>query len=125
MARYLTGEAPGAVPPELGVLFLPVNQTFVRSLAAFDAVAALAKVSCPVLIVQGDADIQVDVVDAERLHAAAPAATFHIIAGENHLLKRAHARSLQAQVESYTDPTVPIMPEVVSAVAEWADGLAR
>src|SRR5438093_1914958 len=36
MAQYLRGETPKDVPPLLGVLFVPVNQPFMKSLAAFD-----------------------------------------------------------------------------------------
>src|SRR6266566_184098 len=41
MAQYLRGETPKDVPPLLGVLFVPVNQNFMKSLAAFDPPAAI------------------------------------------------------------------------------------
>src|SRR5438309_6580912 len=41
MKHYLRGEQPGDVPPQLGMLLLQLNQTFLRSLAAFDPPAAI------------------------------------------------------------------------------------
>src|SRR5216110_1041276 len=71
MAQYLRGETPKDVPPLLGVLFVPVNQNFMKSLAAFDPPAAIHAVAQPVLIIQGGRDLQVTVADATRLIEAA------------------------------------------------------
>lgn len=119
MAIYLRGETPPDVPPALGMLFIPINQTFMRSLAAFDPAATIRAVRQPVLILQGRLDAQASVADAERLHAAKPDARLIIIDDANHVLKRATSASLAEQMPSYRDPTVPIMPEVVAALAEW------
>src|SRR5213596_29397 len=89
MAQYLRGETPKDVPPLLGVLFVPVNQNFMKSLAAFDPPAAIRAVRQPVLIVQGSRDLQVTVADAERLHAARPDAQFIVVPLANHVLKEA------------------------------------
>jgi len=59
MAQYLRGETPTDVPPMLAMLFVPVNQNFMKSLAGFDPVAAIKSVRQPVLIVQGGRDLQV------------------------------------------------------------------
>ncbi len=74
MKVYLRGEQPADVPPQLAMLFVPVNQTFLRSLAAFDPPAAIRAVRSPILIVQGETDLQATVADAERLQAARPEA---------------------------------------------------
>jgi len=70
MRHYLLGEQPADVPPQLATLFVPVNRTFMRSMMAFDAPAAIRAVRQPVLIVQGATDLQATVADAERIHAA-------------------------------------------------------
>ncbi len=72
MAEYLRGETPKDVPAPLASLFVPVNQTFLRSMAAYDPAEVLRGVRQPVLILQGAMDAQVKVADAERLHAAKP-----------------------------------------------------
>src|SRR6266540_6436407 len=119
MKHYLRGEQPGDVPPQLGMLFLPVNQTFMRSLASFDPPAAIRAVRRPVLIVQGETDLQASVADAERLHAARPDARLVMVPGANHVLKHITDRTLAGQMPTYTDPSIPIVPEAVAAIADW------
>src|SRR6266480_5782030 len=119
MAQYLRGQQPADVPPQLAMLFVPINQNFMRSLASFDPVAAIKQVRQPVLIVQGGRDIQITVADAERLHAAKPDAPLVVVPLANHVLKQATDTTLAAQLPTYQNPTMPIMPEVVSAIAEW------
>ncbi len=119
MKHYLQGEQPADVPPQLAMLFVPVNQTFMRSLAAYDPPAAIRAVRQPVLIVQGETDIQASVADAERLRAARPDARLVVVAEANHVLKHIADRTLARQGPTYTDPSIPIMPAVVAAIADW------
>ncbi len=119
MAQYLRGEQPKDVPPLLGVLFVPINQTFMRSLSAFDPPGAIRAVRQPVLIVQGGRDVQVTVADAERLRAARPDAQLVVVPLANHVLKQTTDTTLQGQMPTYQNPTVPIMPAVASAIADW------
>jgi pimeloyl-ACP methyl ester carboxylesterase len=119
MKQYLRGEQPADVPPQLAMLFVPVNRTFMRSLAAFDPPAAIRAVRQPVLIVQGETDLQATVADAERLHAARPDARLVVVAEANHVLKHIADRTLAGQGPTYTDPSLPIMPAVVAAIADW------
>jgi len=119
MTQYLRGETPKDIPPQLGVLFVPINQTFMRSLASFDPPAALRAVRQPVLIVQGGRDLQVTVADAERLRSGRPDAQLAIVPLANHVLKQAADTTLAGQMPLYQNPASPIMTEVVSAVADW------
>ncbi len=120
MTSYLRGEQPRDVPQQLGMLFIPVNQTFMRSLAAFDPPAAIRAVPQPVLIVQGETDLQATVADAERLHAARRDARLVLLAETNHVLKHTTDRTLAGQLRStYQDPSAPIVPESVRAIADW------
>ncbi|PYO89202.1 MAG: alpha/beta hydrolase [Gemmatimonadetes bacterium] len=120
MAQYLRGETPKDVPPLLGVLFVPVNQNFMKSLAAFDPPAAIHAVAQPVLIIQGGRDLQVTVADATRLiEAARTGSKLVIVPLANHVLKEATDTTLPGQIRAYQDPTVPIMPDVANAIADW------
>jgi uncharacterized protein len=118
MKHYLLGE-PADVPPQLAMLFVPVNRTFMSSMMAFDPPAAIRAVRQPVLIVQGTTDLQARVVDAERLHAARPDAQLVVIPLANHVLKQVSDTTLPGQMPSYQNPALPIMPEVVKAIADW------
>jgi len=120
MAQYLRGETPKDVPPMLAVLFVPINQHFMKSLASFDAPAAIRAVSQPVLIIQGGRDIQVTTVDATLLvEAARTGSKLVIVPSANHVLKETTETTLAGQLPTYQDPTVPIMPDVVNAIADW------
>jgi len=119
MKHYLLGEQPADVPPQLAMLFVPVNRTFMSSMMAFDPPAAIRAVRQPVLIVQGSIDLQARVVDAQRLHAARPDAKLVVIPSANHVLKQVTDTTLPGQMPSYQNPALPIMPEVVKAIADW------
>src|SRR2546427_253332 len=119
MAQYLRGQQTKDVPPPLGVLFVPINQTFMQSLSSFDPPAAIRAVRQPVLIVQGGRDLQVTVADAERLRAARPDAQLALVPLANHVLKQAADTTLIGQMPLYRNPTSPIMPEVITAIADW------
>ncbi len=119
MAQYLRGEPPKDVPPQLAPLFLPVNLSFLRSLAAFDPPAAIRAVRQPVLIVQGGRDVQVTVADAERLHMARPDAELVVMPTANHVLKQVTDTTLIGQMPAYQNPALPILPDVTTAIADW------
>jgi len=119
MKYYLRGDQPADVPQQLAMLFVPVNQTFMRSLAAFDPPAAIRAVRQPVLLVQGETDLQATVADAERLHAARLDARLVLLPETNHVLKHIADRTLAGQMGTYQDPGVPIVPEAVRAIADW------
>ena len=119
MAQYLRGETPRDVPPGLTVLFVPINQHFMKSLMSFDPPGAIRAVRQPTLIVQGGQDLQVTVADAEQLQGGKPDAQLAVIPQANHVLKQTSATTPQGQMPTYQDPMAPIMPEVVSAIADW------
>jgi len=125
MAQYLRGEQPRDMPPQLALLFVPINLSFMKSLSSFDPPAAIKAVRQPVLIVQGGRDLQVTVADAERLHAAKPDAQLVVVPLANHVLKQTTDTTLQGQMPTYQSPTVPIMPDVADAIADWIIKLGR
>ncbi len=123
MEGYLKGRLPVGLPHYLQPFFRPVNQRFTASVAAYDALAELRRLDVPVLIVQGDKDVQVSVQDAEALAAAKPAARMILIPGANHLFKVTSRADRVGQLGLYVDPTAPVMPELVDALVEWITGL--
>ena len=125
MAQYLRGETPRDVPPGLAMLFVPVNQSFMKSWATFDPTAAIRLVRQPMLIVQGARDLQVTVADAERLHGARQDAQLVVVPSANHVLKQTHDTTLAGQMPLYQTPTIAIMPEIVSPIADWILKQAR
>ncbi len=117
--RYLRGEDPGDVLPGLRPLLSPQNQKFMQTWAQYDPPAEIVKAKVPVLIVQGGRDIQVGEVDARALKAARPDATVLIIPAANHVYRAAASDDRAAQLKLYTDPTIPIVPELTPAIVDW------
>ena len=110
------GHTVAQVPPQLAALFRPSVQPYLISWLAIDPAALLGAQKLPVLILQGDTDIQVGVVDAKRLAAAKPDAKLVILPGVNHILKNAPA-DRAANIATYGDPTLPLSPGIVDTIA--------
>jgi fermentation-respiration switch protein FrsA (DUF1100 family) len=91
--------------------------------AKYDPVAEIARVKVPVLIVQGGRDIQVTEADARALKAAHPAAQLVVIPAANHVFRAAATADKMAQLRLYTDPTIPIVPELTPAIVDWVKKL--
>jgi pimeloyl-ACP methyl ester carboxylesterase len=122
-ARYLRGEEPSEVHPVLKSLLQPANRKFMQSWVRYDPTVEIARVKVPVLIVQGGRDIQVSEADARALKAAQPAAKVVVIPLANHVFRTAAGTDRMAQLRLYTDPTIPIVPELAPAIAGWINAL--
>jgi len=112
------GETIADVPAALAAEFRPSVQPYLISLFGYDPAAELAKLSTPVLIVQGTHDIQVSTDDAERLAAARGDARLVIIENMNHVLKIAPA-DRAGNIRLYADPGVPLASALVPAIAAF------
>jgi hypothetical protein len=116
------GKTTADVPPQLAALYRPSVQPYLISWIHYVPSSEIAKVTTPVLILQGTTDIQVPVSAAQALKAAKPDATLDIVQGMNHVLKIVpEDRALQ--VASYSDPTLPIAPELTSAIVAFVKNL--
>lgn len=122
-ARYLRGEEPGDVHPALRPMFLPQYRKFMHSWVKYDPAEEIARVKVPVLVIQGGRDIQVSEADARALKGSQPAATLVVIPAANHVFRAAESDNRMAQLRLYTDPTIPIVPELAPAIADWIKSL--
>lgn len=104
-------------PEQLAVLFRESVQPYLISWFKYDPAVEIAKLRIPATIVQGTADVQVTMQDAQALKRGDPAATLIVISGMNHVLKHAPDTSSQAAIlEGYQDASLPIEPKAVAAV---------
>lgn len=101
-------------PPALAALFRPSVQPYLIEWMKIDPVKVAAKLNMPLLIIQGDTDIQVKVEDARMLHGANPKSELEIIEGMNHVLRI--IKDPQDQLPSYSDPTRPLAPTLVPKI---------
>lgn len=112
-----TVDTTGMHPALLG-LFRPNIQHFLMVMFQQDPAKLAAAYKGPVLILQGDADIQVQVTDANLLKAAQPAATLVILPGVNHTLRLGTRDRAETQA-NYADPSLSLAPGVVDAIAAF------
>lgn len=115
------GRAVPTVPSYLYPLFRPSVQPYLISLLPLDPAAILAQIKLPVLILQGEHDIQLSLDGAKRLAAAKPDAKLVVLPGANHIFKEASADRAQ-NIATYGDPTLPLAPGVIDTVAGFAVG---
>jgi hypothetical protein len=106
-----------ALPTPLQPLFNTAVQPFLLDLLAQDPARLAAGLAVPLLIVQGDKDIQVSVEDANLLAAAQPKARLAFLPSVNHVLKIVSGDDRGANLAAYADPSLPIARAVVDAVA--------
>ena len=105
------------VHPFLISIFAPQNQSYLKEWIRLDPVMEIKKLALPVLIVNGDADIQVKEEDAELLKQAMPNAKMVIIPNMNHTLKTVNNPGENQR--SYTDPSFPLSGELVETLYEF------
>lgn len=108
-----------SLPAPLQPLFNDRVQGYLIDMFAHDPAKLIAAVKLPVLIVQGDKDIQVAVADAELLKRAQPAATLKLVPGINHVLKPVASDDRAANVATYGNADLPISPEVPDTIAAF------
>ncbi|MGP2493061.1 alpha/beta hydrolase [Mesorhizobium sp. PUT5] len=103
--------------PALRPIFDPKVQDFLIDTLAVDPARLIADCRKPVLILQGERDLQTSVTDAERLKAAAPQARLVLLPDTNHVLKKVGTADRSANLGTYGDPHLPLAPGVVDAIA--------
>ncbi|MCX6288119.1 MAG: alpha/beta hydrolase [Bacteroidetes bacterium] len=103
------GDTIGNVPADLNSFFRPSLQPYLISWFRYDPQAEIKKLKMPVLIIQGDMDIQVSVFDAELLSKANPKAELKFIRHMNHVLKDTDTKDKMEQVTKvYTNADLPL-----------------
>lgn len=105
--------------PALQGLFNPAVQGFLIDLMANDPSKLAATLTVPTLIVAGAKDLQTPVADGEALAAAQPEAKLVVLEDMNHVLKTVEADGRGINLATYSDPALPIHPELVEAVANF------
>jgi pimeloyl-ACP methyl ester carboxylesterase len=83
----------------------------------YDSPALAAKLHVPLLIVQGDRDVQITPADAQLLAHAQPRAKLAMIPGMTHMLRIAANDTRAASIATYSDATLPPPPALVEAIA--------
>jgi hypothetical protein len=104
--------------PQLTALLRPTVQPYLISWFKYDPSVEIAKLTCPVLILQGTTDIQVGVEHAQMLATAKAGSTLKIIEGMNHVLKQAEA-DRNKNMGTYMNPELPLSDGILEAIMEF------
>jgi len=101
------------IDPMLNSLFRPSIQPYLISWFKYNPQAEIKKLIVPILIIQGNNDLQVTVKDAETLSQANKNAELLIVDKMNHVMKIVEGDK-QANLDSYNNESLPLS-EVMTA----------
>jgi pimeloyl-ACP methyl ester carboxylesterase len=105
--------------PMLFSLFRPSVQPYMISWLQYDPETLIASLRCKTLVVQGKKDIQINETDARLLHEANPRSSLVLIDDMNHVLKAVKSENKADNLKAYTDPSLPVMGELVQAMVKF------
>lgn len=106
------------VDPMLVRLFRPSIQPYLISWFKYNPQTEIKKLTIPVLILQGNNDIQITVKDAENLLEANKSAELVIIDKMNHVLKIIDGDK-DANLASYNNETLPLSEILVDKIVSF------
>ena len=105
--------------PALMSLFRPQVQDYLIDMFRQDPAKLAASLRVPILIVQGERDLQVSPVDARTLASAQPKAKLVLVPQMNHVLKDVPSDDRAANIATYADPSLPVDSSAVDAIAAF------
>jgi hypothetical protein len=79
----------------------------------------LREIPLPVLVLQGETDVQVTPADARALASARSGVHLVLLRGVNHVLKIVSGSTAAEQMAVYTNRTLPLAQGVVPAIAHF------
>lgn len=106
------------VDPILNSLFRASIQPYLISWFKYNPQAEIKKLNIPVLIVQGNNDLQVTVKDAESLAQSNKKAELLIVDKMNHIMKIVDS-DVQANMASYSNETLPISEVMTNKIVSF------
>src|SRR5690554_3521013 len=102
-------------------LFRESVQPYMISWLTYNPQDEIKKLNIPVMIINGTADLQVTVSEAELLKKARPEAKYLIITDMNHVLKEVKDDTENQQ--SYTNPDLPVAAELIQGISDFVNTL--
>ena len=106
------------VDPMLNSLFRPSVQPYLISWFKYNPQTEIKNLTIPVLILQGNNDIQVSVKDAENLSQANKNAKLLVVDKMNHIMKIVEG-DIQANMASYSNETLPVSETLIDKIVSF------
>jgi uncharacterized protein len=107
--------------PGLASIFRQSIQPFLISWMKYNPQTEIQKLEIPVLIINGDQDLQVQISEAEKLKAAKPDAILEIVPNMNHILKEIDGDDIDNS-KSYNEPSRPINSAIITLIVKFING---
>jgi len=118
LAALKKGDTVTEMSPSLASLFRPSVQPYMISWIKYNPQQEIKKLKkIPVMIINGTADLQVQVSEAEALKQAKPDTEYLIIQDMNHVLKI--VKNMAENQNSYANPDLPVSPELISEISKF------
>ena len=113
------GDTVNKVPARLWSMLRPSVQPYMISWMKYVPTEVIAKLTIPILIVQGTTDIQVAYTEAENLYKANPGrSTLTIIKGVNHLFREAPL-DRELNFNTYSNPDLQAPPQLMESIISF------
>lgn len=106
------------VDPMLNSLFRPSIQPYLISWFKYNPESEIKKLNIPILIIQGNNDLQVTVKDAETLSQANKNAELLIVDKMNHIMKIVEVNQ-QSNMESYNNESLPLSEIMTTKIVSF------
>ncbi|MBK0021648.1 alpha/beta fold hydrolase [Ochrobactrum sp. S46] len=107
------------LPTPLAPLFDPAIQDFLISAFTLDPAELARHVAKPILILQGERDLQIGIPDAMAIKAAAPSAKLMRVPNANHVLKTVVSDDPAANIATYSNPDLPLAPGIIEVISDF------
>lgn len=111
--------------PSLQNIFHPAVQAFLIDAFAYHPAHLISAISKPVLVLQGQRDLQVEDIDAIRLKTANPQASLVLLPDMNHVMKEVTTGDIKENMSSYADPALPLAPGLIDAIVRFVSQHSR
>ncbi|MGE6609750.1 alpha/beta hydrolase family protein [Peribacillus sp. NPDC076916] len=118
LAKLNQGKQVGTVSADLQSVFRPSVQPYMISWIQYNPIELVKELNIPVLIVNGNRDIQVPATNAKALHKEKKDSELLILEKMNHVLKEA-PEDRKGNLATYTNPELPLSPGLVNGIIEF------
>jgi len=95
---------------------------YIYSWMQYQPQAEISKLKMPILIIQGENDVQVSTDNALQLKKACPVAQLKLIKGMSHILKEAPADRAQ-NLATYSNSNLELHPQLIPALCGFINGI--
>lgn len=121
-SKLKKGELVDKVSNDLASIFRPSIQPYFISWIKHNPAEEIAKLSIPILIINGTTDIQIGPENAESLHRANTSSELIIIEEMNHVFKKA-PMDMEENMKTYSDPSLPNVSELSESIVKFIKSL--